>query len=336
MNRKTLAILALASTALMPLSADAQNQRATSPTQTPSQQAQNQSGPISATDFVTKAAIGNMFEVESSKVALEKTQNEKIRPFARRMVQDHTAAGDKLKAAAQSNVPTQLDQQHTQMLNELRGLSGQNFERRYVQMQVSGHRDAVSLFDRYTQQGDNQQLKQFAQQTLPTLRDHLKSIEEIQKSTFPNDQTAQNTQQSQPTTAQQSGQAGIRTVGPAGAVTVQFYSVQPADIRASDLMDMTVYNLQNETIGEIEDLILDDGKNVRAVVLSVGGFLGIGDRHVTVVPASIVVTKGSDGSTRAVINSTKDDLKNAPAFNWERAKTTDAKSSSGSKPAGSK
>ena len=52
------------------------------------------------------------------------------------------------------------------------------------------------------------------------------------------------------------------------------------------------------------------------VVVSVGGFLGMGDRNVAVQPGSVVLNEQTDGSARMVINTTKEDLKNAPAFNF--------------------
>ncbi|MDQ2081123.1 PRC-barrel domain-containing protein [Xanthobacteraceae bacterium Astr-EGSB] len=143
------------------------------------------------------------------------------------------------------------------------------------------------------------------------------------------------------------GQAGIRQVDPAAAVRLTFYSVQPADMRASNLMGSTVYNLNNENIGEVEDLIIDNGKNIKAVVVSVGGFLGIGDRNIAVQPNSLVLTEQADGSTRIVANTNKEDLKNAPAFNLAEvdkrnggttgsaASSTGAGTGSSGKPAGS-
>ncbi|HEY7383954.1 MAG TPA: DUF4142 domain-containing protein [Beijerinckiaceae bacterium] len=195
-------IALVASTALVPAASLAQ----TTPPATPTAQPRStQSGvqATSATEFVNKAAVSNMFEIQSSQLALEKTQQDQVRQFAQRMVKDHTGAGERLKSAAQGQtVPTSLDQQHTQMLETLRSASGAGFDRNYVQMQVTAHREAVDLFDKYAQNGDDQQLKQFAGQTLPSLREHLQSIEQIQRSLPPaqvgeaqgagNQQTAQN------------------------------------------------------------------------------------------------------------------------------------------------
>lgn len=137
-----------------------------------------------------------------------------------------------------------------------------------------------------------------------------------QPSTQPPAQSPGSATQGTSTSAQQGAAPGIKSVDSAASVRMTFYAVQPADMRASRLIGTDVYNLTNENVGEIEDLIIDNGKTVKGVVISVGGFLGIGDRNVAVQPGSIVLSEQNDGSARVVINTTKDDLKNAPAFNF--------------------
>jgi sporulation protein YlmC with PRC-barrel domain len=91
-----------------------------------------------------------------------------------------------------------------------------------------------------------------------------------------------------------------------------FYTVQPADMRVSEVLGATVYNLKNEAIGEIEDLMVDNGKAIRGVVISVGGILGIGERNVAVEPQSLVVEEQSDGTIRITLNTSTEELKKAP------------------------
>jgi sporulation protein YlmC with PRC-barrel domain len=110
-------------------------------------------------------------------------------------------------------------------------------------------------------------------------------------------------------------QPGVRTVT-GTSVRLDFYAVGATDIRASDLIGMNVYNLNNESVGEVEDLVLDNGKNVKGIVLSVGGFLGLGERHVAVQPGSVMIQRQADGAERAVINTNKETLKNAPEFKF--------------------
>src|SRR5688500_7739185 len=87
-----------------------------------------------------------------------------------------------------------------------------------------------------------------------------------------------------------------------------FYTVRPADLRASDIIGMDVRNTANEDLGEIADVVIDDGKTIRAIVLDVGGFLGIGERRVAVTPASVTIVKERDGRQHALVNATKDSL----------------------------
>lgn len=102
-----------------------------------------------------------------------------------------------------------------------------------------------------------------------------------------------------------------------GAMTVMnMYTTNPADVRASKLMGTDVYNLKDENIGEVSDLVIDNGKTIKAVVVSVGGVLGMGERNVAISPASIALSEQRDGSFRLVVNTTKDELKKTEAFNF--------------------
>jgi sporulation protein YlmC with PRC-barrel domain len=119
-----------------------------------------------------------------------------------------------------------------------------------------------------------------------------------------------------PTSRSATPQTGLRQVDPAADVRLTFYTVQPADFWASKLIGSDVYNLQNEYVGEVGDLIIDNGKTIKAVVVSVGGFLGIGERNVALNPRSIVLSALQDGSVRMVVNTTTEDLKKAPPFDF--------------------
>ena len=86
---------------------------------------------------------------------------------------------------------------------------------------------------------------------------------------------------------------------------------QPSDMLARTLIGMSVRNQQDESIGKIDDVVIDDKGQVKAVIVSVGGFLGIGDKDVA-LPWSEV--KVDADRKRAVVNATKDQLNQAPAF----------------------
>ena len=137
-------------------------------------------------DFVTLAAQSDMLEIESSKLAQTKSDDSKTKSFAERMIKDHTETSAELKGLVsggkvQANLPSGPDKAHQEKLDKLSKLNGKDFTKEYDDMQVSAHKDAVSLFERYSKEGDNADLKAFAGKTLPHLQEHLKMAQELGK-----------------------------------------------------------------------------------------------------------------------------------------------------------
>jgi putative membrane protein len=136
-------------------------------------------------DFVKEVAVSDMFEVESSKLAQDKG-NAPEKTFASQMVTDHTKTSIELKGLVssgkvQAELPTALDSSHQSKLDKLKGESGDNFSSDYDSDQVSAHKDAVSLFERYAKGGDNSDLRDWAGKTLPALQHHLEMAEGLKK-----------------------------------------------------------------------------------------------------------------------------------------------------------
>lgn len=102
-------------------------------------------------------------------------------------------------------------------------------------------------------------------------------------------------------------------------VAVKFISVAPADFMSSRLVGASVYNNQNETVGEVADLVIENGKMLKGVVVSVGGFLGMGESYVVLDPSTMVLNQ-RDGTWRVYVNTSKDNLKNAPKFTYSKMK----------------
>jgi sporulation protein YlmC with PRC-barrel domain len=84
-------------------------------------------------------------------------------------------------------------------------------------------------------------------------------------------------------------------------------------ISANDFIGKRIYSNTNEDIGEVNDLIISDNGNVRAVIVGVGGFLGIGEKDVAVDMASVTMTPDGN-STKLTMNVTKDQLTSAPQY----------------------
>lgn len=136
-------------------------------------------------EFVKKAAVSNKFEIASSELAVERTENAVVRDFAERMIADHEKAGKDLKAAIdksgmQLTVPEELDKKHQAMVQELRDAEDSEFDQKYIDMQAKAHDEAVGLFEDYSENEDAEQnLRDFAVKTLPTLETHDHRVEGI-------------------------------------------------------------------------------------------------------------------------------------------------------------
>ena len=102
--------------------------------------------------------------------------------------------------------------------------------------------------------------------------------------------------------------------------------VQPpsTELRASKLIGTTVKNSANESIGSINEVVLSNDGKVAAVVIGVGGFLGMGEREVAVNYDSLRLSRDSNDKTVVALDATKDSLKAAPEWRWigDRTGTT--------------
>ena len=136
----------------------------------------------STADFVKEAATSDMLEIEAAKIAEQKGSAEEKR-FAAQMVADHTKTSSELKGLVASGegvqIPSGLDSSAQSKLDKLRDSKPDSFASQYDPMQLSAHKDAVSLFERYAKDGDNPKLKDWAGKTLPALRHHLEMAQAL-------------------------------------------------------------------------------------------------------------------------------------------------------------
>jgi putative membrane protein len=136
-------------------------------------------------DFVTEAAQSDMFEIQSSKMAL-KSADAPTRDFAQKMIDDHTKTTAELKGAvgkgeAHATLPTAMSSSQQSMIAKLNDLHGADFDKQYHSDQVSAHKDALSLFQRYGKSGADGGLKGWAAATAPALEQHLEMAQSLNK-----------------------------------------------------------------------------------------------------------------------------------------------------------
>ena len=132
--------------------------------------------------FVTEAYSANMFEIQAGQWVAQKAQDDQIRQFARMIVQDHQKANQQLKQVAQSaNVPIQekLDPVHQAKLQKMQQCQASELSRKFAFGQVAGHTMSVLEYQYQSQNAQNDQVRQYASQTLPKLQQHLKQATDL-------------------------------------------------------------------------------------------------------------------------------------------------------------
>ena len=133
-------------------------------------------------NFIQKAAEGGKAEVELGQLAQGKASSDAVKQFAQRMVQDHGAANQELTQLAQSKgVPIEPKPgKHAKMIDRLAKLQGADFDREYVKAMVKDHKEDVAEFRKMHSGAVDPNLKAWVDKTLPTLEDHLRTIQGIQ------------------------------------------------------------------------------------------------------------------------------------------------------------
>ena len=136
----------------------------------------------STKDFVADAATGGMMEVELGNLAQQKAKNQRVKDFGKMMVDDHTQANNNLKdIASRKNitVPAAITDDQKKEMEKLSKKSGADFDKAYVDMMVDDHKKDIAAFKKASGNVGDNDIKNFATSTLPTLQKHLDSIEAI-------------------------------------------------------------------------------------------------------------------------------------------------------------
>jgi putative membrane protein len=136
-----------------------------------------------APTFLMLAGGGDLYEIESSKLVLETTQNPDIRRFAEMMVQHHTRTTQDAAAAAMRagmTAPTpMLDAPKSAMLASLATFEGAERDHLYLTQQMMAHREALGIMKTYADSGETPELKAAAQATLPIIQNHISMLERL-------------------------------------------------------------------------------------------------------------------------------------------------------------
>lgn len=135
-------------------------------------------------DFVKEAASSGLMEIELGRLAEQNASNPRVKKFGAMMVRDHTKGSEELKSIAKGKnieVPTEMDQKHQDMVEDLRNENGEEFDEAYIKAMVTAHDKDINLYEKQSEDGTVAELKSYASKTLPVLMMHRDSVKAIQK-----------------------------------------------------------------------------------------------------------------------------------------------------------
>lgn len=145
----------------------------------------NAASEIDADDFVDEASAKGIAEIETSRIALQKSTSAEVRAFAQQMIDDHTKANEELMQIAKNKnleVATESEMKNKVKSYILKQREGESFDEAYANNQVTAHKEAIELFKSGLNTGD-EDINAYAKRTLPKLEQHLKVAEALVRTT---------------------------------------------------------------------------------------------------------------------------------------------------------
>jgi len=277
------------------------------------------------TAFLTEAIQINLAEISVGDLAQKNGGSDDVKSFGKMLVDDHTASNTKATSLAQANgvtPPTEPKAADKQKHDELAKLSGADFDREFAKAMVKGHEEAISKFEAASKGDDD--IAKFAQETLPTLQKHLKTAQTLESSKRAQGEPPAASEATKPGSEMAPAGAAKTEAAPSAETKKEASETKNAEMAAvpsdavgvNDYYKQNVYDTSNNTVGEVSDLLLDKSGRVKAVILSVGGFLGLGGKYVSVPFNALQVTE-KNGKRYLVMDTTKEALKSAPGYKYD-------------------
>jgi len=132
--------------------------------------------------FAKKAAAGGLTEVQLGQIAQQNGSSQEVKDFGAKMVTDHGKVNDNLKSIATKDnltIPDKPNAEQQALIDKLTKETGKQFDTAYIHAMIKAHEGDKALFTQESENAKNPDLKQFAQDTLPMIKEHLSMIEGI-------------------------------------------------------------------------------------------------------------------------------------------------------------
>jgi len=255
----------------------------------------------SDSSFLTDAIQINLAEIAVGDLAQKNGATDDVKAYGKMLVDDHTASNKQAASLAQANgitPPNEPKPADREAQQHLATLSGPEFDREFAKAMVKGHKEAIGKFEAASKGDDD--IAKFAQDTLPTLQKHLEQAQSIAGK-----ETA--AQDVQPTPLSKARSTEMIGTLAGGALPISEYYKQ------------SVYDNRESKIGDVNDILLDNNGKIEAVIIGVGGLLGIGEKNVA-VPFSALKVAEKNGNRYLVVETTKEALQAAPGYVYDSGK----------------
>ncbi len=135
-------------------------------------------------EFLVAAAEMDIMEIELGKLAASRGTSSEIKKFGDMMVAEHSQASGELKLFAERlnvSLPTAITEKGQEHWDKLNKRSGSDFDKKYAEMMVEGHKDAISKMEKAAEKANDPGIKEWASSKLPALRSHLAHAEKLKE-----------------------------------------------------------------------------------------------------------------------------------------------------------
>jgi len=134
--------------------------------------------------FVKTAMRSSLTEVQLGELTLKQSNDEQVKQFARKMIEDHTRMNEQMRPVAQhlgAEIPTEGSKKDKSLLSKMQSLSGPAYDQAYIKEEVKNHKQDLSSFHLEASNANNPGVKDAAEQGSKTIAEHLQMAEQLAK-----------------------------------------------------------------------------------------------------------------------------------------------------------
>lgn len=134
--------------------------------------------------FVKKAMQGSLAQVQLGELTLQKSSNDQVKQFAKKMIDDHTQLNEQLRPIAlqlNADIPTEVSKKDKSLIGKMQGLSGPAYDQAYIKEMVKVHKQDLSDFHLETVHGNTPSIRDAATQGGQSIAEHLQMAQQLAK-----------------------------------------------------------------------------------------------------------------------------------------------------------